>query len=206
MKLFTSFFLVALTSLSSASIYRPDWLFGTNFGVPGTNATYDYVVIGGGTAGLTIATRLAENGTFSVAVIEAGSFYELSNGNYSQIPAKDPESESDAVPLVGVNLLIDWGFITTAQAGENGKRQHYARGKCLGGSSARNALIYQRPTVGAMQKWADEVDDQSWTWENVLPFYRKSSHFTPPNNHLRLANATPEYDASVFGNGPLQVR
>lgn len=56
-------------------------LYSNSFGVPGTNATYDYVVIGGGTAGLTIAARLAEDSDVSVAVIEAGGFYQQDNGN-----------------------------------------------------------------------------------------------------------------------------
>ena len=102
---------------------------GSSFGGPG-NVTYDYVVIGassapefvwqqvelmysgGGTAGIAIASRLAQ-GSHSVAVIEAGSFYEISNSNYSQIPvfsaaftAKSPFQESPQV---------DWGFVTTPQ-------------------------------------------------------------------------------------------
>lgn len=60
-------------------------LSGSFFGVPGTSATYDYVVVGGGTAGLALATRLAE-GNASVAVIEAGGFYETDNGNLSVVP------------------------------------------------------------------------------------------------------------------------
>jgi choline dehydrogenase len=56
-------------------------LYSNSFGVPGVNATYDYVVVGGGTAGLTIAARLAENSDVSVAVIEAGGFYQQDNGN-----------------------------------------------------------------------------------------------------------------------------
>jgi choline dehydrogenase len=56
-------------------------LYSNSFGVPGTNATYDYVVIGGGTAGLTISARLAEDPDVSVAVIEAGGFYQQDNGN-----------------------------------------------------------------------------------------------------------------------------
>ena len=56
-------------------------LYSNSFGVPGENATYDYVVIGGGTAGLTIAARLAEDSDVSVAVIEAGGFYQQDNGN-----------------------------------------------------------------------------------------------------------------------------
>ena len=76
------------------------------------NATYDFVVIGGGTAGLAMAARLSENPSTSVAVIEAGSFYEQ-YGNYSQVPAydtlwtgKDPED---------TNPQLDWSFVTTPQ-------------------------------------------------------------------------------------------
>lgn len=79
---------------------------GNNFPVPGRNLTFDYVVIGGGTGGLAIAHRLAEDGTNTVAVIEAGGFYEIENGNTSVIPAYNqdynyitPDSQWDT-PLV----------------------------------------------------------------------------------------------------------
>lgn len=88
-------------------------VLGTAFGAPGTNATFDYVVVGGGTAGLTIATRLASDPAISVAVIEAGGFYEIDNGNRSTVPGyatyytgSDP---NDYQPLV------DWGFTTVPQ-------------------------------------------------------------------------------------------
>lgn len=89
-------------------------ILGTSFGIPGANATYDYVIVGGGTAGLTVAARLAKDPSLSIAVVEAGGFYELDNGNRSVIPAlavfysgSDPK---DTQPLV------DWGFVTTPQA------------------------------------------------------------------------------------------
>lgn len=62
-------------------------LIGSHFGVPDIPKTYDYVIVGGGTAGLVIARRLAANASLTVAVIEAGGFYELDNGNFSEIPA-----------------------------------------------------------------------------------------------------------------------
>lgn len=62
-------------------------LIGSHFGVPDIPIAYDYVIVGGGTAGLVVARRLAANSSLTVAVIEAGGFYELDNGNFSEIPA-----------------------------------------------------------------------------------------------------------------------
>jgi choline dehydrogenase len=106
--LFSAAVALGLTVLSSAK------LLGSSFGVPGTNATYDYVVVGGGTAGLTIAARIAEANIGTVAVIEAGTFYEISNGNLSQVPALDGMFSSTG--LHDWHPMIDWGYITTPQA------------------------------------------------------------------------------------------
>ena len=88
-------------------------LLGTSFGAPGSNASFDYVIVGGGTAGLTMATRLASAPGISVAVIEAGGFYEVDNGNKSTVPGyanyytgSDPHNYQP---------LIDWGFSTVPQ-------------------------------------------------------------------------------------------
>lgn len=106
--LFSAAVALGLAGLSSAK------LLGSSFGVPGTNATYDYVVVGGGTAGLTIAARIAEANIGTVAVIEAGTFYEISNGNLSQVPASDGAFSSTG--LHDWHPMIDWGYITTPQA------------------------------------------------------------------------------------------
>lgn len=78
------------------------------------NTTFDYVIVGGGTAGLTIASRLSEQESVRVVVIEAGSSYEYTSGNFSTIPGddvyyngKDPKD---------TNPLLDWGFTTIPQA------------------------------------------------------------------------------------------
>lgn len=83
-----------------------------SYGAP-VNAKYDYVVIGGGTAGLVVAARLAEDPSNSVAVIEAGGFYEI-DSNLSTIPADDI-LYAGASPK-DVNPLIDWGFVTVPQS------------------------------------------------------------------------------------------
>lgn len=102
-----------IASLATAFPFDRRIPFGTSFGIPGVATEYDYIIVGGGCAGLTIAGRLAENASVSVAVIEAGSFYEISNGNLSQIPASDIEyigkARNDWQPG------IDWGFITAPQ-------------------------------------------------------------------------------------------
>ena len=101
----------AYTNLFDNGLKEP--LLGTSFGILGANATFDYVVVGGGTAGLTIATRLAVEPSISVAVIEAGGFYEIDNGNLSVIPGSSifftGSEPSNFQPL------IDWGFETTPQ-------------------------------------------------------------------------------------------
>ena len=99
-------------------------VLGSSFGLPGMNATFDYVVVGGGTGGLTIATRLAEDPSVSVAVIEAGGFYEIDNGNLSVIPGY-------ANFYTGANSnnyqpLVDWGFDTTPQAVGHPLREAWA--------------------------------------------------------------------------------
>lgn len=110
--------------LASAVAVAPGQrLFGSSFGGP-RDALFDYVVVGGGTAGLSIASRLAEDGTNSVAVIEAGLFYKIGNSNNTQVPAF-------CVFFIGqtaqdVNPLIDWGFFTTPQEVSQPKVMLYA--------------------------------------------------------------------------------
>lgn len=88
-------------------------ILGSSFGIPGVNATFDYVVVGGGTAGLAIATRLVEQSAGTVAVVEAGTFYELSNGNASQVPG--PGVNYAGKSALDWQPLIDWGYMTAPQ-------------------------------------------------------------------------------------------
>jgi choline dehydrogenase len=94
---------------------------------------WDLSLIPPGTSGLTIAYRLAESGKNSVAVIEAGGFYEQDNGNLSSVPAYCTRYPTTTEESVTQYPLVDWGFITEAQEGLGGRRLHYGRGKTLGG-------------------------------------------------------------------------
>ncbi|KAH9904267.1 hypothetical protein F4778DRAFT_780237 [Xylariomycetidae sp. FL2044] len=179
-------------------------VLGTLGGVLGVEETYDYVVVGGGTAGNAIGYRLAEAG-YSVAIIEAGLFYEIGKPVLGTTPVGDiigiGASSLDSLPTV------DWQFVTEPQAGANDREVHYARGKCLGGSSALNFMIHHRGSEGSYQLWADEVGDDSYTLDNLMPYFQKSVTITPPNDEVRRSNASTQYDASAFSTegGPVQV-
>lgn len=92
--------------------YNSVWAFGGNWSSPPRGRSFDYVIVGGGTAGLTVANRLSEDISVSVAIIEAGTFPEDVVGNISQVPAYQVLFASTEVS----NPLVEWGFETTPQA------------------------------------------------------------------------------------------
>ncbi|KAI8185543.1 Dehydrogenase patE [Colletotrichum sp. SAR 10_65] len=179
-------------------------VLGVVEGALGTEATYDYVVVGGGTAGNAIGYRLAEAG-HSVAIIEAGIYYEIAKPVLGTTPAGD---------IIGIGSSIydtvrtvDWAFQTEPQVGANNRKVHYARGKCLGGSSALHFMIHHRGSKGSYDMWASEVGDDSYQFDNFLPYFEKSTNFTPPDTTKRRSNASTQYDPDVFSSpgGPVQV-
>ncbi|KAL4941710.1 hypothetical protein BDV06DRAFT_176372 [Aspergillus oleicola] len=178
-----------------------------NLGVPGISWTYDYVVVGGGTSGLAIAARLAEDSGVTVAVVEAGGHYEVENGIMSIIPGFAAAANTGTDPSDD-SMLIDWNFDAQPLTAADYRVLRYSRGKCLGGTSARNLMVYHRGTKEAYNQWADITGDSSWEWDSVLPYFKKSATLTAPNTSKRNENASVVYDADAFDNsqdGPLQV-
>ncbi|KAK2624706.1 hypothetical protein QTJ16_005899 [Diplocarpon rosae] len=194
---------------------------GNSFGIPGVNETYDYIVVGGGTAGITLAARLAEDSrNFSVAIIEAGGFYEFENGNLTEIPGYNGWSThiDETRPS-----LVEWDIETTPQvvsksslvAGGTplikipGLRRAYDSlfPRTNFGCSAINSLGYQRGTIGYHKMWVDAVGDEAWSWENTLPFYKRSCDFTPPDMDRIGSKFDIPYDKDAFSDhgGPLRV-
>lgn len=155
--------------------------------------------MGGGTAGLTVAARLAENPNVTIAVIEAGDFYEAVNGNLSIVPGYGALVSTPAV---------DWGFQTTPQFALGGRQLNYSRGKTVGGSSATNLMAYHRGTIDSYDLWAQAAGDNSFQFNNFLPYFQKSVKYTAPDNALRAANASigpSSIQSYSAAGGPLEV-
>jgi choline dehydrogenase-like flavoprotein len=125
---------------------------------------YDFVIIGGGSAGCVLAGRLSEDPNVSVCLLEAGG-----NGNnwIVNVPA---------AAILSISTKINnWAFNTTPQSGLNGRLGYQPRGKGLGGSSAINAMVYIRGHRQDYDHWA-ALGNTGWSYDEVLPYFKKSEH------------------------------
>ena len=132
--------------------------------------SFDYVIVGGGSAGCVLANRLSEDPSVSVLLLEAGS--------------------SDWNPMIhipgGIPFLmgprVNWRFFTVPQVGLDNRRVWYPQGKTLGGSSAINAMIYIRGQAEDYDHWAS-LGNEGWGYADVLPYFIKSE------DNSRLVNS-----------------
>lgn len=127
--------------------------------------TFDYVIVGAGTAGCVLANRLTADGRHSVLLLEAGG--------------KDDYFWID-IPVgylftIG-NPRTDWCYQTEPEPGLNGRRIGYARGKVLGGCSSINAMIYMRGQASDYDHWA-QLGNRGWGWDDVLPVFKRSEDY-----------------------------
>ena len=123
---------------------------------------FDYVIVGGGSAGATLAGRLSEEPDVRVAVLEAG---KAGDSWLVNVPA--------AVVLMVPTKINSWGFDTVPQPGLNGRLGYQPRGKALGGSSAINAMVYIRGHRWDYDHWA-ELGNTGWSFDEVLPYFKRS--------------------------------
>ena len=124
--------------------------------------TYDYIIIGAGSAGCMLAKRLSENPAKRILLIEAGK-----SDNYIWIHI--PVGYLYCID----NPRTDWCFKTVKESGLNGRSLIYPRGRVLGGCSSINGMIYMRGQVGDYESWVNATGDESWSWENALKRYKQ---------------------------------
>jgi choline dehydrogenase len=126
--------------------------------------TYDYVIVGGGSAGCALAARLTEDSSTRVLVLEAGrndSWWDL----YIHMPA--------ALSFPIGNRFYDWKYESEPEPFMNGRRVYHARGKVLGGSSSINGMIFQRGNALDYERWKNEAGLDDWDYAHVLPYFKR---------------------------------
>jgi len=132
--------------------------------------TYDYIIVGAGSAGCVLANRLSADPRNRVLVLEAGG---RDNWIWFHIPV-------GYLFAIG-NPRCDWMFTTVPEPGLNSRALAYPRGKVIGGSSAINAMIYMRGQAADYDGWR-QLGLNGWGWDDVLPYFLKhEDHIDPPN-------------------------
>lgn len=142
---------------------------------------YDYVIVGGGSAGCVLANRLSADPSIKVALLEAG-----------------PADKSFLIHMpIGYAVLMktgwaDWGYHTEPQPALNGRRLFWPRGKVLGGSSSVNAMLYIRGVPSDYDLWS-QLGNKGWSFDDVMPYFKKAETY---------AGGADDYHG---GEGPLKV-
>ena len=123
---------------------------------------FEYVIVGGGSAGCVLAARLAEDPGVRVLLLEAGP---------------DPDAEEIRIPAAYSRLFqsrYDWNFVTLPQERADGRAIYWPRGRVLGGSSALNAMIYIRGNKSDYDAWRDEFGCTGWGYRELLPYFLRA--------------------------------
>jgi choline dehydrogenase len=145
-----------------------------------TDTTFDYIIVGAGTAGCLLANRLSANASKRVLLIEAG---RRDDYHWIHIPV-------GYLYCIG-NPRTDWLYQTEPDAGLNGRSLRYPRGKTLGGCSSINGMIYMRGQARDYDQWAQLTGDASWQWQQSLPYFKLHEDHYKGASALHGARSAP---------------
>ena len=147
-----------------------------------TDLSFDYIIIGAGTAGCLLANRLSADARHRVLLIEAGPKDDY---HWIHIPV-------GYLYCIG-NPRTDWLYYTEPDAGLNGRALRYPRGKTLGGCSSINGMIYTRGQARDYDGWARLTGDEDWSWQNTLPYFKlHEDHYKGADALHGAKGSTPE--------------
>lgn len=136
--------------------------------------TYDYIVVGAGSAGGAVAARLSECGRYRVLCLEAGS--KGSEFFWSRVPA--------GIAKLIDNPAVNWCYESEADANFGGRRIPVPRGKMLGGSSSINGMVFMRGQSQDYDHWA-QLGNRGWSYQDVLPFFKRMESYDGGSDDLR---------------------
>lgn len=131
---------------------------------PSSSEQYDYVIVGGGSAGSALANRLSADPANKVLVLEAGR-PDYKWDVFIHMPA--------ALMFPIGSRLYDWKYESQPEPYMNGRKVYHARGKVLGGSSSINGMIFQRGNPLDYDRWAAEAGMETWSYAHCLPYFKK---------------------------------
>ncbi|KAF1365595.1 choline dehydrogenase [Lizonia empirigonia] len=152
--------------------------------------TFDYVIVGGGLTGLVVAHRLSEDTSRSVLVLETGTITEDIN---------------TIIPTLGnnINHALQYSIDSAPDPGLGGLSVGVLVGKVVGGGSVINGMAFDRASAADYNAW-ERLGNPGWGWDGLLPYFKKSTTFTPPKLTGKDFNIT--YNASFYGiDGPIQA-
>ena len=160
---------------------------------PNASSTYDFIVVGAGSAGAAVAARLSESGAYRVLCLEAGK--EGSDFFWSRVPV--------GIAKLVDNPAVNWCYESEPDEGSGGRNIPVPRGKMLGGSSSINGMVYMRGQAQDYDQWA-QLGNRGWSYQDVLPIFKQMESYAGGSDEYRgrsgplRVNDTPRHQVPLL--------